>query len=581
MTYAAHAAAISHTPVDLVKITLDYCSNTFGSGPCTATGSGDAKCYNTYFTCKDRANFTKTTKVYSFVSCAPVPFGTGERPYISKIEPFATEIYLTRDENDKIIGTSTGRESVTFLDEPDTDVGIDPYYLTRTYTPADQGTFWRKLYARNPNLKGRPYARYHGFLGDAEAAFEQRFKGVLDTIKFTIDGSVTLEAVDVFKKLGETKIPAEYDIKVASDITASGLAINLNDATGLASSGYLLIGQEIIKYDSLASQTVTVNAAGRGYADTTAAAHNAEDKAQPLKYFSPASPFAHLLTILDDADIDAADIDTTAFTDLAAWDSDMPLFEAWIMQPTTAETLYFEILELVDCRSWIGEDLKVTIRKNVPNDPDRTYTELSDSENIAAGDEVDLNPDSRVSKVILYWNKSPIGVVDDPDSYERRNVEEDSTGNSVNAYNEAAERTIYCRWLADTYMNEDVVALYVKNLMLRIIAMHADGLPFYDMDTTLKDCAIQTGDFIKITTDAFCQASGAPISGVCFQVVRREMAGDRPHFKTQKFTDRKIGYIAADAAADWDSATDAEKESGYITQEDGTMDGATEGYYIY
>jgi hypothetical protein len=44
-------------PLQVVKITLPKCANTHGTSPCTATQTGDAKCFNTFSTCNDPPNF--------------------------------------------------------------------------------------------------------------------------------------------------------------------------------------------------------------------------------------------------------------------------------------------------------------------------------------------------------------------------------------------------------------------------------------------------------------------------------------------------------------------------------------------
>ena len=44
-------------PVQIVEIVQPLCANTFGSAPCTATGTNDEKCYNTRATCLDTANY--------------------------------------------------------------------------------------------------------------------------------------------------------------------------------------------------------------------------------------------------------------------------------------------------------------------------------------------------------------------------------------------------------------------------------------------------------------------------------------------------------------------------------------------
>lgn len=48
---------VGREPVQILSIKLPRCANTFGNAPCTATGSGDAKCLNTFATCKDRDNY--------------------------------------------------------------------------------------------------------------------------------------------------------------------------------------------------------------------------------------------------------------------------------------------------------------------------------------------------------------------------------------------------------------------------------------------------------------------------------------------------------------------------------------------
>jgi len=48
---------LGREPFEIVEIIVPKCANVFGSAPCTATGTGDAKCFNTRATCKDIPNF--------------------------------------------------------------------------------------------------------------------------------------------------------------------------------------------------------------------------------------------------------------------------------------------------------------------------------------------------------------------------------------------------------------------------------------------------------------------------------------------------------------------------------------------
>lgn len=47
-------------PVQIVKISLPKCANVHGTAPCTATQTGDDKCYNCLATCNDVANYRQT-----------------------------------------------------------------------------------------------------------------------------------------------------------------------------------------------------------------------------------------------------------------------------------------------------------------------------------------------------------------------------------------------------------------------------------------------------------------------------------------------------------------------------------------
>ena len=59
MSFETERAAISRTPQVLTLIFLDYCRLESGVAPCTASETGDDKCYNTKSTCNDLPNYNK------------------------------------------------------------------------------------------------------------------------------------------------------------------------------------------------------------------------------------------------------------------------------------------------------------------------------------------------------------------------------------------------------------------------------------------------------------------------------------------------------------------------------------------
>ena len=203
MSFASELANISRKRQDLVVLTLDYCSLTWGTAPCTAsTGS---KCYNTYITCDDKPNYAKSTKKYYFTNAGSKNFNIPDaRPYITEISDLPTEI--------KENGTVTKRLKVRFADEPElTDTIADKYYSDRSTI---QGNFWQKLVARNLNYKGRIIELYEGFDSLAVADFTLRFAGKIENITLG-NGWCEIEAIDLLRSLDDIEFPTPMNIKLA------------------------------------------------------------------------------------------------------------------------------------------------------------------------------------------------------------------------------------------------------------------------------------------------------------------------------------------------------------------------------
>jgi hypothetical protein len=214
---------ISRTPFKLVQLTLDSCSRVFGTSPCLATGT---KCFNTYFTCKYYDAYNITPKVYSFISAGikaeeiikSVPALYPVRPYIKNCDIRATEL-----SDDKTI---TSQATIDLYDEPDADIGIDPYWTSRGYANifSVPGTFWKKFIARNPNWLKGTVKIYDGFMEDA--ALTLAFSGKVKDIKINNDGSARIECIDILESLNDIKYPVNYGTKLASAMPAIFTALN-------------------------------------------------------------------------------------------------------------------------------------------------------------------------------------------------------------------------------------------------------------------------------------------------------------------------------------------------------------------
>ncbi|MFA5100532.1 MAG: hypothetical protein WC547_06600, partial [Candidatus Omnitrophota bacterium] len=571
-------AKLSRTPCQLAIITLDLCSLVYGVGACTAAGAAGTECYNTYPTCQDRSNFARTTKEYKFSSHeAPLPFKAGERPYIKSISYLPTEI------KDSL--TVKGRVTLEMTDEPDTDIGIDPYVANRATV---QGNFWKKLLSRNPNYKGRPLKLYDGFVGLTESDFTtdgKMFSGIIDNITLG-KGTVKIEAVDLLKALDQVEIPAKLNIKLASDISAAQTSITFisDDMASLDTpTGYVRIDDETIYYGAISTTTKIISSCTRGMFGTTAATHSANTKVQAVKYYAEDNPFDTMEQILTDAGIAAGDIDSTAFVTEEAFVADLSVYSV-ISEPTKASDLYYELVDLLGCKTWVSESLKITIARNLPNHPDRTYTALTDNDDILDGScSVDLNQQSLITRCSLYWDKNVTGAEDEASSYGRLDVAVDADAEGVNEYNQESEKKIMSRWLhSDVTGTEEEINAWVTAVVSRQVWQHRDPMPLLSLDVEIKDSGLLTGQHAQISTDELQDADGNDLSGVTFQIVRRERKENKLTLKCLRVTDKRICYITPNDAPDFDVATAAEKlKYGYVCEATGKMADFTEGYVIY
>jgi len=66
MTYDTEKIKVGKQAITILELDLDACSLTYGNSPCTASGTAALKCFNTFGTCQDTANFAKTTKTFRF-----------------------------------------------------------------------------------------------------------------------------------------------------------------------------------------------------------------------------------------------------------------------------------------------------------------------------------------------------------------------------------------------------------------------------------------------------------------------------------------------------------------------------------
>jgi len=234
----------ARTNVNVLECDLDTCSLTYGVAPCTASGAAGSECYNTFKTCQDKPNYTRSTKTYKFVTAgAPIPAGEALRPYIKSVTLAPTEI-------DPQAGVARRADvKIVLMDETCPDVGLDPYVANRAASAG--GTYWTRLLARVHNYAGRWVRLKRAYFTagwDAGQFVTENY--IIEAIKGPVKGEVTLTLKDPIKLADRQKVPLATSGKLSVALATGDLQIVMNagDGAQYAASGYVRIGDQIIRY---------------------------------------------------------------------------------------------------------------------------------------------------------------------------------------------------------------------------------------------------------------------------------------------------------------------------------------------
>lgn len=562
------------TPMSLVVLEMDFCSRTFGVPPCLAAGE---PCYSTYPTCKYKAAYVNVGRLYKFTTADAPASLDGARPYVKSVRLLPTEI---RDRY-----TVAGRVTVEMYDEPDGDVGVDPYVTSRAAFPRIPGTYWRKWLVRNVNYKGRRIKVYEGLAGMAEAEFDLRWTGKLETIRAE-GNTVKIDAADLLKDISRLEIPPKIDCKLRANIgtTTTTLYVTTGVAQLPQAGGTIRIGDEILSYAGYNPETGEMTGVVRAQWGTTAEEASAGAKIQICRVFPKGNPFDLMKSILiDDAGMAASDVDTAAFDlwrDYPARDLDVG--PCVVSEPMKASELLGELLDLVNAKMWQSEANRITICRDLGSLPATRIRTISDADSILARSvRLDANEQSRLTRVWLYWDRASVGREDDIATYRRVDVAISPEAEASISYGEIIERKIRSRFLVAAGQVEEEVAEFARNVCMRALMRHIEASPIIMASLDLKDADLRTGDFVDLRTDELPTALGAA-STHPYQVVRREKTAGAVKLSFLRCPSRRIGHVAANSQASYLLATAAERDKyAFVAGNDGLMSNYDSGYGVY
>ena len=223
------------TPMQYVRLSLDFCDNVFGSNTfpseCTADSTG-LPCFNTRETCQAldayRVN-SSGKRQYIFTQ------EMGER--LSGIEQYAHPALISVSSAPTEIVPTKGislRSNVTIKlrDFVSTDTGADDYAASRSYITTDQGTYFEKLLARNPHYVGRTIEVFDGYVaydGSVQAQ-DGKKKYIIDSM-FLDNDVLTIKCKDPMTLADElkAKVPVPSNASLSTNLAASDTTLEITD----------------------------------------------------------------------------------------------------------------------------------------------------------------------------------------------------------------------------------------------------------------------------------------------------------------------------------------------------------------
>ena len=581
MSYDTEKVKLGRAPLVACGMVMDYCSLVAGVGSCTATETGDAKCYNTRATCNDVANYTKTTKEYKF--CQPssdLPAGENMFPVITGS--------IQKAPTSTTGGSGLGKRAVVKVklkDFPHHDRGIDPYWSERTYTAVDRGTFWGKFIKRNPYYEGRTLKVYYGYIGDtfSWSDFEVQEYDIID-IAGPDNGYIDITAKDILVRTYERKAqyPALSNGELLSDITAGAGSATLTPAgigdSEYPASGTLSIGKEAITF-TRSGDTLTLT--GRAQWGTTAAEHKAGDTVQICAAWDGTT---NIIDALDEILTTGAGI-SSSYIPSTDWQAEADLWlsnsnvKGILMKPESIEKV---IGEWAECFMfdiwWSSSDQEIKLKALSPEPSGATVNQLTETSNIVRGSlKVDRKSSQRFTEIRVLYNKADHSEKNEPEQFPVWKISADASRAGTDRYNSNSIKTIMCRWFDDAGL--------AAQLSGRTLARFSDTPEIITFELDMKDHGnVLMAERVEIDSWQFQDASGAN-EARRYQILEIDEGREAGHtFKVKALTSSFSGryfFVAPDSTPDYSSATETQKESyGFICQSSGDFSDGSEGYKI-
>lgn len=574
-------------PIQYVEIDVDYCSRTYGSAPCAAVlgTTGIRKCFNTFGTCQDTANFNKTVKTLTFINNrSNLPKGIVAYPVLEEngISAFSGTVNVAGSNPRMNAFGRRASVSVKLKDFVDDDVWFDKYQLERIsgaaqsnavgYDPGSVGTFFTRLKARWPYYSGRPLRVIDGYVDDGVLTITQtRHFIITDMNGPDSEGNVSFEGKDILALADDKKAlaPAPSRGKLGAAITSAvSQAFTITPAgieVEYPASGWATIGSEVVTF-TRSGGTITLTS--RGQQGTVASSHNSGDTFQVALYFNNQRVDTVINTLL----ATYAKVPTSFIPLVTEWEPEITRWmssvqlNTLITKPTGVAQLVGELSDIGVSVWWDDVNQKVKLLATHPI-ADELIVPISDDLDIKKITQEDFDED-RITQVHFYTKLSdPTKDYKDKNNYDVLNVLVDTEAESANAYYDTKVREVFCRWL-----NTGADSI-VRTLSLRLLRRLNTPPVHYTilLDAELK--SLNLADVVELDSRISTDATGLPVKKL-LQIIRRteKKSGHEIEIEVQSFKyDGRYGKIMTNGSPVYGSASELQKDNGAffvgVTQE--------------
>ena len=567
------------TPMQYVRLSLDFCDNVFGSNtfPSSCTADSAAQpCFNTRETCQalDAYRLNSSGKrQYIFTQ------EMGER--LSGIEQYAHPALMSVSSAPTEIVPTKGislrsNVMIKLRDFVSTDAGADDHAASRDYITTDQGTYFEKLLARNPHYVGRTVEVFDGYIaydGSVQAQ-DGKKKYIIDSM-FLDNDVLTIKCKDPMTLADELKakvpVPSEFSLKTAVVFGTNDNEILLttagSDATAeqlqaeYGTSGFVRINEEIIAYTrSEGDANMDFHNSNRGEWGTSEASHDAGDTVQKCVAFGQYDGGGTGVTINDVA---YELLVTQAGVPAEACNNTTGGVYSWVDEKNNwlstfrIDTILSEPKEVNKQLSQLGgmvgvnffyDDLtsQIVMRAETPEIDTTGIVRVTDDHIIEDSYKLIQADKDRVSRVYYYYNeRNPVEDRDKPKSFKNLYVNIDSDSETAFEYGKESNKVIYGWGVKDTSTATSISQRLLNRFKKTPITCTFKLDASYDQ--------LSTGDHFYLSTRHITDIYGAPKIQTEMQVLSTKFDSKNQQFlikaKQFRFGTVNTGQVTANNVA--------------------------------